>query len=213
LDRRKFLRHGIIGGAAALLASSAYAKVLSTLIPTPPETEGPFYPVIAQKDKDFDLTRVEGQAGVAKGKIIIVQGQVVDTDGSPTENVTVDLWQANAAGRYRHPRDSNKAPLDPNFQGWAIVPSGKEGAFRFKTVMPGAYPASFWWTRPPHIHFKVSKRGYRELVTQMYFPGNKLNDSDRLLKRKSNEERKHMIAKKIEDKPNVYLFNIVLKKA
>jgi protocatechuate 3,4-dioxygenase, beta subunit len=213
MDRRDFLRHGVIGGVAALLSISAYKNVLATLIPTPPETEGPFYPVIAQKDKDFDLTRVEGKQGVAQGKIIIVQGQVLDMDGSPIEDVTVDLWQANAAGRYRHPRDSNKAPLDPNFQGWAIVPSGKEGKFRFKTVKPGAYPASFWWTRPPHIHFKISKRGYRELISQMYFPGEKLNNSDRLLRRKSKKERRLMIAERIEGKPEVYNFNIILKKA
>ena len=213
MNRRNFLRHGVIGGAAALLANSVYANVLPRQISTPPEVEGPFYPVIAQKDKDFDLTQVEGKQGVAKGKTIIIQGQVLDTVGSPIEDVTVDLWQANAAGRYRHPHDKNEAPLDPNFQGWAIVPSGEEGKFRFKTVKPGAYPVSFRWTRPPHMHFKVSKRGFIELITQMYFPGNKLNDSDRLLKRKSKEERKLMIAARIEDKPDVYAFNIVLKKA
>lgn len=213
MDRRDFLRQGVIAGAVALFASSAYANVLPTLIPTPPEIKGPFYPVLAQKDKDFDLTQVEGKQGVAKGERIIIQGQVLDTGGRPIEDVTVDLWQANAAGRYRHPRDSNKSPLDPNFQGWAIVPSGKEGKFRFKTVKPGAYPASYRWTRPPHIHFKVSKRGYIELVTQMYFPENILNDSDRLLMGKTKEERKLMIAEKIEDKPDVYAFNIVLQKA
>ena len=213
MDRRNFLRQGVIGGTVFLLASSAHAKFLPILNPTPREIEGPFYPVLAQKDRDFDLTRVEGRHGVAKGKTIIIQGQVLDTGGNPVEDVTVDLWQANAAGRYCHPHDPNEAPLDPNFQGWAIVPSGKEGKFRFKTVKPGPYPVSGQWTRPPHIHFKVSKRGYSELITQMYFPGNKLNDSDRLLRRKSKEERKLMIAARIEDKPDVYAFNVVLQKA
>ena len=124
-----------------------------------------------------------------------------------------DLWQANAAGRYRHPHDSNEAPLDPNFQGWAIVPSGKEGKFRFRTVSPGAYPASDQWTSPPHIHFKVSKKGFIELITQMYFPGHRLNESDLLLKRKSKEERKLMIATKAGDRPDVYAYKIVLQKA
>ncbi len=213
MDRRTFLKGGAISGASCLFASSAYASYLPKLNPTPPEIEGPFYPMLAQKDKDFDLTRIEVRQGVAKGKIIIIQGQVLDTDGNPVEDATVDLWQANAAGRYRHPHDSNEAPLDPNFQGWAIVPSGKEGKFSFKTVYPGAYPASDNWTRPPHIHFKVSKRGYIELITQMYFPGRKLNDSDLLLKRKSKEERKRMIASKVEDKPEVYAYDIVLQKA
>ncbi len=213
MNRRKFLRHGVIGGAAGLFASSAYASYLPALNPTPPETEGPFYPVLAQKDKDFDLTRVEGKQGVAKGTSILIQGQVLDTDGNPVEDATVDLWQANAAGKYRHPHDSNDAPLDPNFQGWAIVLSGKEGKFRFKTVKPGAYPASDTWTRPPHIHFKISKRGYIELITQMYFPGHEFNDSDLLLRRKSNEERKLMIASRIENRPDVYAYNTVLQKA
>ncbi len=213
MDRRTFLRNRVIGGALGLFTSSAYASYLPKLNLTPPEIEGPFYPVVALKDKDFDLTRIEGKQGVSKGKIIIIQGQVLDTDGNPVGNATVDLWQANAAGRYRHPHDSNEAPLDPNFQGWAIVPSGKEGKFRFKTVYPGDYPVYVSWTRPPHIHFKVSKRGYIELITQMYFPGHKLNVSDLLLKRKSKEESKLMIASRVEDKPEVYAYNIVLQKA
>jgi protocatechuate 3,4-dioxygenase beta subunit len=89
-----------------------------------------------------------------------MKGSVRDIDGQSVEDVTVDLWQANAAGRYRHPHDPNTAPLDEDFQGWAIVPSGKDGEFRFKTVFPGVYPAGEGWVRPPHIHFKVSKRGF-----------------------------------------------------
>ncbi|MDB9468633.1 protocatechuate 3,4-dioxygenase [Dolichospermum circinale CS-539] len=202
------MKNGVFGGVLSLFASSAYAGS-----PTPGEIEGPFYPVFAQKDQDFDLTRIKGKQGVAKGKIIIIQGQVLDTDGQPLENATVDLWQANAAGRYRHPHDSNKAPLDPNFQGWAIVPSGKDGKFYFKTIYPGTYPASNTWQRPPHIHYKVSKKGYIELITQMYFPDHKLNDLDLLLNRKSKDERKLMIASKVRDKPETYQYNILLQKA
>ena len=213
IDRRTLMKSGIIGGASGLFASSVVAGDSPKRHPTPPEIKGPFYPVFAQKDKDFDLTRIEGKQGVAQGKMIMIQGQVLDTDGNPVEDATVDLWQANAAGRYRHPHDSNKAPLDPDFQGWAIVPSGKEGKFRFKTVYPGSYPAAEKWTRPPHINFKVSKRGYVELITQMYFPGHKLNDSDLLLKRNSKEEKKLMIALKVKDKSEIYAYNIVLQKA
>jgi protocatechuate 3,4-dioxygenase beta subunit len=208
MNRRNFIRSGIISGVLGLFARSAYA-----IHPTPDEIKGPFYPVFAQKDKDFDLTRIEGQQGVAKGRVIIIQGQILDTDGNPIEDVTVDLWQANADGRYRHPHDSNKAPLDPNFQGWAIVPSGKDGKFSFKTIYPGSYPASATWKRPPHIHFKVSKKGYIELITQMYFPGHKLNDLDLLLLRKNKDARKLMIATKLQDKPEIYKYNIVLRKA
>ena len=206
-NRRTFIRHGIIGGTISLFTRSVYA-----LRPTATEIEGPFYPVVAQKDKDFDLTKIEGQQGVAKGKIIMVQGRILDTDGSAIENATIDLWQANSAGRYRHPHDANQAPLDSNFQGWAIVFSGKNGVFRFKTIYPGSYPASATWTRPPHIHFKVSKNGYIEIVTQMYFPGHELNNTDRLLQRKRKEDSDLMIASKINEVPETYEYKIVLQK-
>lgn len=205
-NRRTFLRNGLVGGVLSLLTGSAYA-----LRPTPKETEGPFYPLYAQKDKDFDLTRIEGSLGSAQGRIIFIHGKVLDTENNPIENATVDLWQANAAGRYRHPHDSNSAPLDPDFQGWAIVKSGKQGRFRFKTVFPGVYPASATWTRPPHIHFKISRTGYLELITQMYFPEHPLNNTDRLLQRKSKQEQKMMISSKISDSPETYEYNIVLQ--
>lgn len=194
-----------------VLPLGAFPKLLQAAEPTPPEAEGPFYPVLAQKDKDFDLTRIEGQQGSAEGSVIFIEGQVTDTNGRPLEGATVDLWQANAAGRYWHHRDSSKAPLDPNFQGWAVVKSGREGRFRFKTILPGAYPASAEWVRPPHIHYKVSKSGYADLTTQMYFPGEKLNDSDLLLMQKSNEDIELMIARKKSAAPETYLYNIVLR--
>lgn len=210
--RRTFLI-GLLAG----LPLSVFSRLLRAEHPTPPEVEGPFYPVIAQKDKDFDLTQVEGRQGVAKGKVINIQGRVLDTQGKPIEDATVDLWQANAAGRYAHPRDRNRAPLDANFQGWAIVNSGREGGFRFKTIFPGIYPASRDWFRPPHIHFKVNKPGYAELITQMYFPGQELNDSDLLLLQKSDEAAARMIAavdtRNEASEVDTYIYNIVLRKA
>ncbi len=212
-SRRRFLRAGLIGGAVGGYGAMARAGYLPKLDPTPSETEGPFYPVTPQKDKDFDLTRIEGRKGRAKGQIIWVECRVLDTAGEPIEDASVDLWQANASGKYRHPHDPNPAPLDPNFQGWAIVPSGTNGRFRFKTISPGAYPASATWDRPPHIHFKVTKRGYVELITQMYFPDHRLNDTDRLLMRKGPEERKLMIAERVKEDPETYSYRIVLQKA
>mgnify|MGYP000123793155 CR=1 FL=1 len=206
-NRRNFIKGGIALSAVGLLKASNHE-----ISPTPKETKGPFYPIIAQKDKDFDLTKVEGRKEEAKGQKIIIEGQVLDTSGKPLENVTVDLWQANAAGRYHHPHDDNEAPVDPNFQGWAIVQSGKEGKFRFVTVIPGAYKITETWSRPPHIHFKVTKRGYQELITQMYFPGNKLNTQDGILQNKSKAEIKLMIATKANDKPETYSYKIVLEK-
>lgn len=212
LRRRLFIGYGITGIAAML---SATARTAGLLQPTPPETEGPFYPLKAQKDIDFDLTRVEGQSGTAQGTIIFVEGRVLDTTGNSIADATVDLWQTNAMGRYRHPDESNRNPLDPNFQGWAIVPSGQDGGFRFKTVFPGAYSAGWGWTRPPHIHFKISKPGFRPLTTQMYFPDQPLNEKDYLLRRKSEAERKLMIASLSGDvdDPATYRWDIVLQKA
>lgn len=205
-NRRQFLL-GLIGGIpASVLASNVSERV------TPSEIEGPFYPIYPQKDKDFDLTRIAGHAKSAAGKPIFIAGSVRDTSGAEIEDATVDIWQANAAGRYRHPHDNNPAPLDPNFQGWAIVKTGKTGQFRFKTVMPGAYPASNIWTRPPHIHFKVSKLGYAELTTQMYFPNQALNDIDLLLQRKSKPQRNLMIARKLDNESDTYEYVIYLSK-
>lgn len=211
-SRRTFIKAGMVGGFSAAFSELTRAADSTVHLPTPTEIEGPFYPITPQKDKDFDLTQIEGGSGIAQGRTIFIEGRVLDADGQPVENATVDLWQANAAGRYRHPHDSNPAPLDPNFQGWAIVQSGRQGQFRFKTVLPGAYPASRNWIRPPHIHYKVSKRGYLELVTQMYFEGQKLNLSDLLLMRKSEMERQSMVARRIKDEPETYSYTIVLQK-
>ncbi len=213
LSRRSILKLGLMSGIGSFFAMKGCVRAGEGQ--TPSEVEGPFYPVVAQKDQDFDLTKIEGREGVSEGKAVIIVGQIVDLNGKTIEGVTVDLWQANAKGRYRHPHDDNPAPLDPNFQGWAIVQSGQNGGFRFKTVMPGAYPARSDWIRPPHIHFKVSKKGYVELTTQMYFPGEPLNETDALLQRKSRSDQALMIAQpgKKEEGVDVYLHNIILEQA
>lgn len=209
LSRRKFITVSLVGGVAVTLPKYVFAE---NRLLTPHETEGPFYPIVGQKDKDFDLTMIEGRAGMAKGNIILIEGRVIDTKGIPVEDAQIELWQANAAGKYRHPYDSNDAPVDPNFQGWAVVPSGKNGGFRFKTIFPGSYPVERGWSRPPHIHFKVSKRGYIELITQMYFPGHELNEKDLLLKAKKPEEQKLMIATRGMEQDESYKYDIVLNK-
>jgi protocatechuate 3,4-dioxygenase beta subunit len=213
MDRRNFIKAGALLGIPGVAPAQVSSSLLSA---TPSEVEGPFYPVLAQKDRDFDLTQIQGNKESAKGSKIFIIGDVVDTQGKPLEDATVDIWQANSFGRYRHPHDPNKAPLDENFQGWAIVQTGEAGSFRFKTILPGAYPATANWVRPPHIHFKVSKRGYPELITQMYFPEMELNSKDRLLLSKRPEQRELMIAKKLESKIDgmpAYQYRIVLQQA
>ena len=208
MKRRNFVKATTL---TAFTIRSALAN--NNFSPTPDEVEGPFYPLAAQKDQDFDLTTIEGSTQSALGQHIFIKGRVIDTEGNSVENAIVDLWQANAAGRYSHPRDPNTAALDKNFQGWAIVLSGKNGEFKFKTVLPGAYPASNNWMRPPHIHFKVTKKGYSDLTTQMYFPEQSLNKEDRLLQRKSPEQQQLMVAEKCIDQANCYRFRIIIKKA
>ena len=175
ITRRALIQSGL--GVAALVASAA----LPAATPTPQQTEGPFFPNQDQADKDLDLTQIEGHSERAQGEVVEIDGQVLDAAGQPVAGALVDVWQANTQGRYAHERDPNPAPLDPHFQGWARLTTDAEGRFRVRTIKPGAYPVSAGWSRPPHIHYKVARRGFHELTTQMYFAGDPLNDVDRVL--------------------------------
>jgi len=131
---------------------------------------------------DADLTRRHD--GEPLGERIVVSGRVLDEDGRPVRGALVEIWQANAAGRYRHEVDRHPAPLDPNFSGAGRCLTGADGGYRFTTVKPGAYPwqnhPNAW--RPAHIHFSVFGRLFTQrLVTQMYFPGDPLFPYDPIL--------------------------------
>ncbi len=206
-SRRQFLSGSSLAGAS--LAFPALGQ--SSIKVTPPHTEGPFYPIVEQDDKDADLTKFGDSEVPASGEIIHVEGRVLDDANEPIANAVVDIWQANAAGRYAHERDPNPSALDPNFQGWAILKTDDEGRYRFKTIKPGAYPVSETWTRPPHIHFKVSRRGYREITTQMYFDDEPLNEVDRLLNDLPDDLQPTLIATRNSD-TEPFQFNIVLAK-
>lgn len=213
LSRRNLMKFGMVGTVAGLFkVTESWSAMIAA--PTPKEVEGPFYPVVDQADKDADLTQVSGRTGHAKGHYIVIRGSVKDISGQPVENASIDVWQANAAGRYNHPRDPNPAPQDPFFQGWAIIRSDTNGLYRFRTVKPGAYPAAKSWTRPPHIHFKISKKGFSELITQMYFPNEPLNVSDLLYSNKTEAEQRLMTARQTGEHEGllVYTYDIVLSK-
>lgn len=165
-------------GSGLLLGTSATAAAL--LQPTQPLTMGPFYPLAKPSDRDSDLTRVRGRSGRARGQIIEVAGRVLDMRGNPVTNARMEIWQANAAGRYSHPSDPNTAPLDPNFQGYALMRTDATGRYRFLTIKPGAYPGGRRGMRTPHIHLDVDGR-FNRLVTQMFFPGEALNATDAIL--------------------------------
>jgi protocatechuate 3,4-dioxygenase beta subunit len=168
--------------AGALLPACAAAE--TALQPTPAQTEGPFYPVGAAVERDADLTRLAGRGQRAAGPIIEVRGRVLDARGAPVSGARLELWQANAAGRYNHPFDSGPAPLDSNFQGYAVLESGADGRFRIVSVKPGAYRTGRD-QRAPHLHWKIAS-GARRLTTQMYFPGEGLNESDPIIRRTRN---------------------------
>ena len=152
------------------------------LVPLPTslsEITGPLFGFDVIRENDADLTRQH--AGEPIGERIVVSGRVLDADGQPVAATLVEIWQANAAGRYPHPRDTHNAPIDPNFTGSGRTLTDAEGRYRFVTIRPGEYPwrNHFNAWRPAHIHFSLFGPAFAtRLVTQMYFPGDPLLDYD-----------------------------------
>lgn len=164
MSRRTFTAGGLVTGGIVLLSGS----VLAQPAPTAESPMGPFYPTVHPKDSDFDLTWVKGHSVRASGQVITISGRVLDLKGNPVPGATIELWQANAAGRYAHPLDVSTAPLDPHFQGYAAIRSDSRGQWRIVTIKPGGYDSPIGH-RPPHIHFDL--RGPRSRnIAQLYFP-------------------------------------------
>jgi len=162
--------------------STALRHPRRELIPLPQrltELTGPRFGDDRLAPGDNDLTQWAG--GEAVGQRIVVHGQVRDSDGRPVPHTLIELWQANAAGRYNHALDNWPAPLDPHFAGVGRVATDGKGRYRFTTIKPGAYPwknhLNAW--RPAHIHFSLFGRAFTQrLVTQMYFPDDPLFGQD-----------------------------------
>ena len=155
--------------------------------PTPFTDIGPFYPVARPAEEDGDLSLIGKRA---EGPPIEVFGRLLDSKGTPMARSRIEMWQANAKGKYAHAGDPNDQPLDPAFQGFGAVTTDSAGNYRFVTIMPGAYPIGGGIVRPPHLHLDVAGRNDR-LITQMLFPGQPLNDKDPVL---ANVDRKLLIA-------------------
>jgi protocatechuate 3,4-dioxygenase, beta subunit len=165
---------------------------------TPPQTEGPYYPpkaqLEAQLDKDNDLTQIKGETGKAKGQVLYVLGQLTDTHCRPIKGAVVEIWQATEGGRYKHPRDTkNPAPLDPHFQYWGKYVTDQDGRYVFKTIKPGAYSIGPGTMRPSHVHFKISHPAHPELITQLYFAGDRFQDTDPILSELPRHDRNKII--------------------
>ena len=167
---------------------------------------------------DADITRCNG--GEALGERIVVAGRVLDEDGRVVPHTLVEIWQANAAGRYDHPSDHHDAPLDPHFAGAGRILTGTDGAYRLMTVKPGAYPwrnhYNAW--RPQHIHFSLFGPGFAtRLITQMYFPGDPLLALDPIFNSVPDAKaRERLIAEfdidiTVPERALGYRFDIVLR--
>ncbi len=190
------------------------------LLPTSlSELTGPVFGENTLKPLDHDLTRNAVINGEPIGERIIVTGKITDDAGRPVPNTLVEVWQANAAGRYSHQNDRHDAPLDPNFIGAGRMLTDGNGEYRFTSIRPGAYPwgnhDNAW--RPPHIHFSLFGTCYiSRLVTQMYFPGDPLLSLDPIYNSISDEHcRQRLIANYAHDVTEPvwalgYRFDIIL---
>ncbi len=157
----------------------APSRPLTVLPHTLTEVTGPLLGAERVDALDHDLTRQHADA--PHGERIIVHGRVLDEGGRPVPNTLLEVWQANAAGRYAHAEDNHEAPLDPNFTGTGRCMTDDDGRYRFVTIKPGAYPwknhPNAW--RPAHIHFSLFGRDFTQrLITQMYFPDDPLFGQD-----------------------------------
>jgi protocatechuate 3,4-dioxygenase beta subunit len=212
--------------AHPLNASPAYGSTLKRapsrpliLLPhTLSETTGPVFGHVAVAADDSDLTRQH--QGEPLGERIIVSGRVLDEDGRPVPHTLIEIWQANAGGRYVHVRDQHPAPLDPNFTGAGRALTDAQGRYRFVTIKPGAYPwrnhHNAW--RPAHIHFSLFGPSFlSRVITQMYFPGDPLFKYDPIFQSVTDENARERLVSRFDlatTEPEWalgYQFDIVLR--
>ena len=203
----------------ALLAAAARApqRPLYPLERTLCELTGPLFSKDDVIEGENDLTQASG--GRPIGQLIVVQGQV-SADGRPVPRALVEIWQANAAGRYDHAADQSDRVLDPDFHGAGRCVTDADGRYRFLTIKPAPYPgggAPDWW-RPAHIHFSCFGASFMSrMVTQMYFPGDPLIEPDRILGAIPDEAaRRRLIARlapEVGERNRIlgYTFDIVLR--
>jgi protocatechuate 3,4-dioxygenase beta subunit len=219
LTRREILTMSAVlaGAASGATFSPTFANAEAGLQRTPDQILGPFFP-LSELPQTSDLTTVPGRSRRAEGQVLNVIGRIMNLAGEPVRRAKVEVWQANTHGRYTHPSDPNPAPLDPNFDGSAVLTTDDQGRYRFKTIKPAAYPAGPNRMRPAHIHFQVSGR-QDKIVTQMYFDGDPYNDADPFLNSVGEQARKDLLVKKLlaaspdfEPGSKTVIFDLVLYK-
>ena len=179
-SRRRFAACVAASPLAAGLPSRAGGQVVG-LRETADLITGPFYPVVKPADRDVDLTLIRGHRRRAAGQVVRLSGRVLNVSGEPVRDAAMEIWQADARGRYAHPSDPNtEVPLDPDFQGYALLRTDKDGRYQLTTIKPGPYKTPRGDMRAPHIHFQVDGRTDRK-VTQLFFPRERFNEQDRHL--------------------------------
>jgi protocatechuate 3,4-dioxygenase alpha subunit len=180
------------------------------LIPTPSQTVGPFFSLGLDRPEWSDLT-----VGNPQGERITIEGRVLDGDGAPVPDAVVEIWQANAAGRYAHPEDNQTdKPLDPNFRGFGRSPTDAAGRFRFTTVKPGPVPGRGNSLQAPHINVLLFSRGLLiHLHTRIYFDGEPANAADPLLSSIEDPKVRGTLLARREagGNPARYRFDIVMQ--
>lgn len=214
MNRRNFLKLGT--GALTLVGVPFLPGTTPSDCGITPDTgAGPFYPTRDRADEDVDLTHIEGQSKTAQGEKIRLRGRVLNEACEPVEGAVVEIWQADTNGRYRHERDNRTAPVDPGFQGWGEATSGANGHYGFRTVKPAPYPVDAGSSdmRTPHIHVRAVSPKHHELITQMFFEGEPLNESDGTIEDLSEPERERLIVDPTSEanvEEDVYALNLTL---
>jgi protocatechuate 3,4-dioxygenase alpha subunit len=174
---------------------------------TTSQTVGPFFSI------GLDRLRTDNLASPGiSGERLTIEGRVLDGDGQPVPDAMIEIWQANARGKYAHPEDTQQKPLEPGFSGYGRVPTGDQGQFRFTTIKPGPVSGPGGKLQAPHLVLSVFMRGLlKRLVTRIYFPGEATNDSDFVLGLVEQARRPTLIARKVQGQDAVLQWDIVLQ--
>jgi len=178
---------------------------------TPSQTVGPFFHDGLSRPGWSDLTG----GGRAAGQVIRIAGRLRDGDGAPVDDAVIEIWQANAAGRYAHPEDRQERPLDPAFRGFGRAFTGRDGGYAFTTIRPGPVPGRGNAWQAPHINVAVFARGLlKRLTTRLYFPAEPLNETDPVLNSIDDPALRRTllaVAEAAEGETPRYRFDIVLQ--
>jgi protocatechuate 3,4-dioxygenase, alpha subunit len=178
-----------------------------SLVTTTSQTVGPFFKI------GFEWLNRDNLVGDGvSGERVTVQGRIFDGDGVPVPDAIVEIWQANAHGKYDHPEDTQSKPLEPGFKGYGRVPVSADGVFHFVTIKPGPVPGPKGNEQAPHLAISIFMRGLlKRLVTRMYFPDDARNVDDPILNLVEPARRSTLIAKKTAGGAGTLQWNVVLQ--